>query len=46
MPILIAMLKGSKPFVIASLIIAGLIYYRHHENIRRLLTGNENKLRL
>ncbi len=46
MPILIAILTGSKPFVIASLIIAGLIYYRHHENIRRLLTGTENKLRL
>ena len=46
MPILIAILTESKPYVIASLIIAGLIYYRHHENIRRLLAGSENRLRL
>jgi len=46
MPILIAILTGSKPYVIASLIIAGLIWYRHHENIRRLLGGSENRLRL
>ena len=44
MPILIAVLTKSKPYVIASLIIAGLIYYRHHENIRRLLAGSENRL--
>ncbi|UCD71712.1 MAG: glycerol-3-phosphate acyltransferase [Syntrophobacterales bacterium] len=44
MPILIAILTESKPYVITSLIIAGLIYYRHHENIRRLLAGSENRL--
>lgn len=46
MPILIAILTESKPYVIASLIIAGLIYYRHQDNIRRLFGGSENRLRL
>ncbi len=46
MPILIATLTESKPYLFASLVIAGLIYYRHEANIRRLLTGSENKLRL
>ena len=46
MPILIAILTKSKPYVIASLIIAGFIYYRHLENIRRLFAGSENRLRL
>lgn len=46
MPILIAILTESKPYVITSLIIAGLIYYRHQENIRRLLDGSENRLSL
>lgn len=46
MPILIAILTKSTPYVIASLIVAGLIYYRHHENIRRLLSGSENRLSL
>lgn len=46
MPLLIAMLTQSKPLVIASLIIAGLVWYRHGQNIRRLLAGSENRLRL
>jgi glycerol-3-phosphate acyltransferase PlsY len=46
MPVLIAILTGSKPYVITSLIIAGLIYYRHQENIQRLFAGSENRLRL
>jgi glycerol-3-phosphate acyltransferase PlsY len=46
MPILIAILTKSIPYVIASLIVAGLIYYRHQENIRRLLSGSENRLSL
>jgi len=46
MPILIVMLTESKPYLIASLIIAGLIYYRHRDNIRRLLAGSENRLRI
>jgi glycerol-3-phosphate acyltransferase PlsY len=46
MPILIAILTGSKFYLVASLIIAGLIYYRHHGNIQRLLAGSENRLSL
>lgn len=46
MPILIAILTGSKFYLLASLIIAGLIYYRHRSNIQRLLAGSENRLRL
>jgi glycerol-3-phosphate acyltransferase PlsY len=46
MPVLIAILTGSKFYLVASLIIAGLIYYRHHGNIQRLLAGSENRLRL
>ncbi len=46
MPILIAILTESKSYVIASLIIAGLIWYRHQDNIRRLFGGSENRLRL
>jgi glycerol-3-phosphate acyltransferase PlsY len=46
MPILIAILTESKPYVITSLIIAGLIYYRHQENIQRLFAGSENRLSL
>jgi glycerol-3-phosphate acyltransferase PlsY len=46
MPLLIAMLTQSKPLVISSLIIAGLVWYRHGQNIRRLLAGSENRLRL
>jgi glycerol-3-phosphate acyltransferase PlsY len=46
MPLLIAILTQSKPLVIASLIIAGLVWYRHGQNIRRLLAGSENRLRL
>jgi glycerol-3-phosphate acyltransferase PlsY len=46
MPILIAISTESKPYVITSLIIAGLIWYRHQDNIRRLFAGSENRLRL
>ncbi len=46
MPVLIAILTESKPYVIVSLIIAGLIYYRHKENIQRLSAGSENRLRI
>ena len=46
MPVLITILTGSKFYLVASLIIAGLIYYRHHGNIQRLLAGSENRLSL
>ncbi len=34
----------SKPFGLLSLFIFGMIYYRHRENIKRLLTGTEPKM--
>lgn len=34
----------SKPFGLLSLFIFGMIYYRHRENIKRLLSGTEPKI--
>ena len=40
------LIKGEQPpaFLAAQLIVAALIIVRHHENIRRLLNGTENRL--
>lgn len=35
---------SSKPFTMLSLSIFGMIYYRHRENIKRLLAGTEQKI--
>jgi glycerol-3-phosphate acyltransferase PlsY len=43
-PILIWLLKYPLPAVILGICIAVLIIYRHKENIKRLLTGGENRL--
>lgn len=39
-------MKGveSKPFALLSLFIFGMIYYRHRENIKRLMAGTEPKI--
>jgi len=42
-PILIALLKDSRAYLILSIIIATLILYRHQSNIAKLLQGTENK---
>jgi acyl phosphate:glycerol-3-phosphate acyltransferase len=34
----------SKPYGLLSLFIFGMIYYRHRENIRRLLSGTETRI--
>ena len=34
----------SKPYAVLSLFVFGMIYYRHRENIKRLLTGTEPKI--
>jgi glycerol-3-phosphate acyltransferase PlsY len=39
-----AIYAGSKPHGMLSLFIAGLIYYRHRENIQRLLAGTEPRI--
>ena len=37
--------SGGNPWIIAwSIVMAGLVIYRHHANIKRLLQGTENKL--
>lgn len=40
----IASPEPSKPFGSLSLFIFGIIYYRHRENIRRLIAGTESKI--
>lgn len=46
MPILIAFFRSdSQAYFVVSLIIAGLVLYRHQSNIARLLQGTENKWR-
>jgi acyl phosphate:glycerol-3-phosphate acyltransferase len=42
-PILIAIFRGERIYILLSVIIAGLILYRHQSNIARLLHGTENK---
>jgi glycerol-3-phosphate acyltransferase PlsY len=37
-------LQESRPFGLLSLFIFGMIYYRHRENIKRLLAGTEPKI--
>ena len=44
MPILIWLLGYPLPSVILGICVALLIIYRHRENIKRLLTGGENRL--
>ncbi|HUL01409.1 MAG TPA: glycerol-3-phosphate acyltransferase, partial [Nitrospirota bacterium] len=36
--------SSSKPYELLSLFIFALIYYRHRENIKRLLAGTEPKI--
>lgn len=44
-PILTFLLNpASKPFAVLSLFIFGMIYYRHRENLKRLLAGTEQKI--
>jgi len=35
---------ASRPYALLSLFIFGMIYYRHRENIKRLLAGTESKI--
>jgi glycerol-3-phosphate acyltransferase PlsY len=40
------LVRGDKPafFIAAQIIVALLIIVKHHQNIRRLLAGNENRI--
>jgi len=44
-PIFLALFHQPKPVVFASLVMAALIYFRHGENVLRLVTGKERKWR-
>lgn len=44
MPAFIGLFSGAKVDIILAVIIGGIVIYRHKENIKRLLDGNENKL--
>ena len=43
MPALMGIFASSKIYIILALIVSGLVIYRHRENIKRLIDGNENK---
>jgi acyl phosphate:glycerol-3-phosphate acyltransferase len=45
MPLAVFFLGGSRTVTIVTLIIALIVIVRHHENIRRLLSGNESKFK-
>jgi glycerol-3-phosphate acyltransferase PlsY len=42
--LLIGITSQPRPFVILSLFLFGMIYYRHRENIKRLLSGTEPRI--
>ncbi len=46
MPILVWMFTGSLPYLIMSITVGGLIFYRHRANIQRLISGQENRISL
>ena len=39
-----AVLRGQPQFVLLTFLLAGLIFVRHHANIRRLLAGTEPRI--
>ena len=43
MPALMGIFASSKIYIVLAVIVSGLVIYRHRENIKRLLEGNENK---
>lgn len=45
MPLAVFMLGGDHVLVVVTLIIALIVIFRHHENIRRLIAGTENRFK-
>ena len=45
-PFLVLFFERSTPLVVATLIIAGIVIWRHRENIGRLRSGTENRFNL
>jgi len=46
MPVAVALLGGSRILTVATLLIAAVVIFRHHENIRRLMAGSESKFKV
>ncbi len=44
-PFLVLLFEGSFSFFLASLMISGIVIWRHRENIERLRAGSENKFK-
>lgn len=45
MPVAVALRGGNRALVTVTLIIAVIVILRHHENIRRLIAGTENRFK-
>lgn len=45
MPVAVALLGGGKTLTAGTFIIACIVIFRHHENIRRLMSGTENRFK-
>ncbi len=45
-PLLVLLFEQSPPLVMATLVIAGIVIWRHRENIARLRSGTENRFNL
>src|SRR5512133_294562 len=45
MPLAVLLLRGDKVLIVVTLIIALIVVAKHHENIKRLLTGTENRFK-
>ncbi len=45
MPVAVALRGGGRPLVVVTLLIAVIVIIRHHENIRRLFSGTENRFK-
>jgi len=45
MPVAVALLDGGRNMIAVTLVISVVVIVKHHENIRRLLAGTENKFK-
>lgn len=45
MPLAVYFLGGSRSVTVVTLVIAAIVIIRHHENIKRLISGTENKFK-
>jgi len=45
MPLAVALLQGDRTIFLVTLIISAVVIIKHHENIKRLLAGTENRFK-